>query len=213
MNEYQKTAKWFKNKIKNDIDLIYKLSSNELILELAKENLLELKDNCIESSTAIGYCIEEFIYKKLHRLDSNFYKRNNSSTQRSSYDLWVLKNKILILINLKVNKKNNNAIAALNQIYKDYCLSNPDQEKLFLIFKTNYKIKNKMIKIENTNCFYFEECKFNLIKTDNRRWSVKGGELSCRLQYNSNNKMNEIKDISYKDTFLKIKKLIKKRNS
>ena len=210
MNIYQKTAKDFQKKIEKDVREIYKSHKNELILKLVEENLLEFAHNSIESSTAIGYCLEEFIIKKLRLIDKDFYKRDKRSTQNSSYDLYAYQNNVKILINLKANKKNNNAISALGKLYDDYVLANQKQKKLFLIFKTNYLIKDMKIKIRGIESFYLEQCNFDLIKTDNRSWSKDNNNLSGRIQYNSKkDNLNLIEYISYENTIENLKKWIK----
>ncbi len=201
MNNYQNTAQNVINQIEEDINNIFQETNNKLILGFGNENLLELDDNCIQSSTAIGYCLEEFISKKLLNTRPNFYKRETTSTQRSSYDLYVEQNNIKILINLKANKKNNNAIAALGQLYKDYMMTNSDDEKLFLIFKTNYFIANSQIHIKDFDSFFFEQCHFSNMRTDNRSWSKINNNLSGRIQYNQKSSgLINISEISYLKT-------------
>ena len=207
MNNYQKTAKQFQKEITKDINHIYQDMNNEMKLEMGGVNLLELVNNVIESSTAIGFCLEEFIAKRLTELKPNFYQRQSTKTQNSSFDLYVIKNKIKILINLKVNKRNNNAIAAISQFKQDYFSNEDQKEKLFLIFKTNYNISESKIKVESTYSFYFEQCNFDLIRRDGRNWSKEGNKLSGRMQYNSKpSNLKDISKISYqqtKESFLK----------
>ena len=201
MNNYQKVAKQFQKEITKDINHIYLDINNEIELKMGGVNLLELSDNVIESSTAIGFCLEEFITKKLIELKPNFYQRQKTKTQNSSFDLYVVKNNIKILINLKVNKNGNNAIAAISQFKQDYFLEEKEKEKLFLIFKTNYNIVESKIKVESTYSFYFEQCNFDLIRSDGRHWSKKGNKLSGRMQYNPKpSNLKDISKISYKKT-------------
>jgi hypothetical protein len=44
---------------------IFRTYGRELVLRLEEYNLLQNKHNCIESSTAIGFVLEEFIVSKL----------------------------------------------------------------------------------------------------------------------------------------------------
>ncbi len=214
MTNYQNTAKNIIEQLNKDVKEIFESINNKLVLEFGKENLLELDDNCIEFSTTIGYCLEEFISKKLLSIKPDFYKRDNRSTKKSSYDLYVKQNNIKILINLKANKKNNNAIAMLGQLYKDYISTNNDSEKLFLVFKTNYRIDDAAIIIKGVDTFFLEQCDFNVMTTDNRNWSKDNNNLSGRIQYNTiTNKLIDISEISYLDTKDNINKFIQtKRN-
>lgn len=213
MNKYQKTAEFIQNKLLADVSFIYKQNNNKLILKLSDKNLLESKNNTIVSSTALGYCVEEFLCNELTKKYPDFYYRNLEKTQRSSYDLFVFYNDIKILINFKMEKKNNNAIAALAQIRKDYIEKDNNYEKLFLIFKTSYSIKNVSINIENKfNSFFLEQCFFAEIKTDNRSWSKNNDNLSGRILYNhTKNGLKKLENISFLETKQNILKFIEQK--
>ena len=65
MNNYCEKIKFVKTKIVSYLNEIFKVYGNELLLRLEDYNLLQNKDNCIESSTATGFIMEEFIVSKL----------------------------------------------------------------------------------------------------------------------------------------------------
>lgn len=199
INNYYDSIKYVQKKLNEYTTQIYKVYGNELLLRLEEYNLLENENNCIESSTAIGFIMEEFITSKLSTYTNKhdgineikLHKLNNTSTQTSSYDCYVEFNNIHIMINIKSQKKgsNNNAISAINKLYNDYVLTNPNQEKAFLILKTNYhfdkssKDLQRKIMIEKVESFYLEEIDFSTgHKQDNRNRSENFNPNSGRLQ-------------------------------
>lgn len=219
-NIYWQEALKFKSKILGYVYEILKVYGNELTIKIEELNLLQRNDNCIESSTAIGYCIEEFIVSKLmvytDRHIGNDYKilRNIGHTQNSSFDCYCKNNDKLFLINIKADKANNNAVSAIQQLYKDYVVYEPKLPKHFMVLKINYSIglgkqNIKKILIKNVEAYFLEEIDFALgYKQDHRSWNIKGNLNSGRLQINKSDlktkKMNE-KDISYEKTFNFIK--------
>ena len=62
---YSEKLRFVQNKIQEYITAILKVYGNELLLLLADYNLLQDSCNCIESSTAPGFILEEFIISKL----------------------------------------------------------------------------------------------------------------------------------------------------
>ena len=222
MNKYYEIIKEAKTKIKKYLDTIYQVSGDELLLELEHYNLLTNKNNCIETSTATGYIMEEFITSKLNLFTSKHKEKydeivieklpDDVSTANSSYDCFANYKGIQILINIKVEKRatNNNAIAAINILHKDYVTINPNKEKAYIILKTCYSFANskkdgeRKIKIDETKCYALEEIDFSEgHKQDHRNWSREYNENSGRLQvpktWIKNKKLKE-KDISYKKT-------------
>lgn len=216
-NKYWNNSCDFKYKIISYIEQILKVYGNELTLKIEELNLLEKKDNCIKSSTAIGYCLEEFIVSKLltytnYHNNINEFKiiRDSLNTQNKSYDCKINLSNCLVLINIKANKSNNNAVAAINQLYKDYVTENPELIKHFMVLKLNYKIgqskidlKEKII-IQSISGYFLEEIDFSKgHRQDKRNWSNIYKSNSGRLQVNNkflkNNKVNE-SEISYEKT-------------
>lgn len=62
---YYRNLKVLQSKVENYAKQIFKAYGNELVLKLEDYNLLEDENNCIESSTAIGFIIEEFLTSKI----------------------------------------------------------------------------------------------------------------------------------------------------
>lgn len=129
-NNYWEQALKFKCKILTYVKTILQVYGNELVLKIEDLNLLKNDDNCIQSSTAIGFCMEEFIISKLkiftkdHDGVNDFaIQRENINTTGSSYDCYSFVGKEKFLINVKVDKGSNNAIAAINKLHTDYVKS------------------------------------------------------------------------------------------
>lgn len=121
-------------------------------------------------------------------------------------------NNILFLINIKVQKKgsNNNAIAAISNLYNDYVLSDPEIIKSYIVVKINYyyansKIDNKRkVMIDGFLTYALEEIDFSKgYKQDHRNWSVKfdftSGRLIIPKSWARKNKLDE-SEISYELT-------------
>ena len=232
INNYYDSIKYVQKKLAEYVEQIYKIYGNELLLRVEDYNLLSNENNSIESSTAIGYLMEEFLTSKLSTYTSKHNGKNeiklqklsNTSTQDSSYDCYVEFNNIYIMINIKFQKKGskNNAISAINKLYNDYVLTNPKQEKAFLIFKTNYylgkslKDLQRKIIIENIESFYLEEIDFSTgHKQDHRNWSAKFEPNSGRLQVTKAFRTLHtlVKDyISYNHTYNMIKNIFESNN-
>ena len=224
MNPYFKSICEAKNKIKAYLDTIYQVSGDELLLELEHYNLLTNPNNCIETSTAIGFILEEFITSKLEIYTKKFDKNSdeicikkisNSFATNYSFDCYCVYKNILFLVNIKVQKERsaNNAIAAINRLYKDYVKSsieNISAEKSYLILKTHYSFakskadNERKISIKGTDCYALEEIDFSKgILKDHRNWSKTFNENSGRLQIPKQwliNRRLQDSEISYSKT-------------
>ena len=196
-NKYYNIALDFKKKLEETISIIFKTYGNELLLRIEELNILQNKHNSIETSTAIGYLLEEFIISKLEIFISaskNFefdITRNKQSTQNSSFDFTSMYKNNYFLINLKAEKNANNAVAAINKLYNDYVKDNI--EKHFLILKINYLID------------------FSRGHTqDNRNWSEKfnpnSGRLIISTKFISENIL-PVNKISYKNTCIQLENI------
>lgn len=111
--QYYEKLQIIKNEIEQYTREIFKVYGNELLLKLEDYNLLTSNNNCIETSTATGFIIEEFIVSKLiiytenHRDDKIKIKRVNVSTINSSYDCYSDFLDMRVLINIKSEKEKN----------------------------------------------------------------------------------------------------------
>ncbi|MDR0919945.1 MAG: hypothetical protein LBM93_12010 [Oscillospiraceae bacterium] len=222
-NKYYEQIKHFQEKITKYATEIFKVYGNELQLRLEDYNLLTNDKNCLESSTAFGYIIEEFLVSKLeiysenHTENDYIIKRTDGSTTTSSYDCFSMLGDIKALVNIKADKNNNNAIAAINKLYDDYVLRTPGETKAYLVFKIHYHIgiserdSKRKIFIDSIDSFFLEEIDFSKgHHQDRRSWSAEYKANSGRLQATSAFRREHkvtVKDISYKNTTAMLKNL------
>lgn len=216
---YCEKLRYVQTKIQEYITTILKVYGNELLLLLEDYNLLQNPHNCIESSTAPGFILEEFIISKLAVFTQNHdgekeivIKRNTTSTIASSYDCYVDFKGVRILINHKAEKagSNNAGIAAINKLHRDYVLSEPEQEKAFLVLKLGYqyiiskKDNQRKFFISTIKSFFLEEVDFSKgHKQDHRNWSKDFKSSSGRLMVDEtfkNQHLIEDSSMSYINT-------------
>lgn len=239
MNTYSDKCLYVRKQILQDVKNIFNEYGNELILRLEGYNLLSNQNNCLESSTAPGFIIEEFLTSKLEifttaRSNNKPINQNNIIIQKvpevtnSSYDCFCNFENTLFMINIKAQKNgiNNNAVAAINRLYIDYCTQTPEQEKAFLILKIPYSYGYSKAKPagENGRCiiidsdsiegYFLEEIDFSKgHKQDHRNWRTNTNLNSGRLQITKSilkeNRLN-FNNISYGRTFNFIKTIFLK---
>lgn len=210
---YIEKIRFVQDKVEEYVQQIFKVYGNELLLSLEDYNLLEDEKNCIESSTSTGFIIEEFLTSKLkiytqnHLEDEIIVEKHNTSTINSSYDCYVKYKDILVMINLKIEKQNNNGVAAINILHNDYVLTNPEQEKVYLILKINYEFNKSKIDgqrkifIKKVYSYYLEEIDFSKgYSQDNRNWSANYNHNSGRLLISKKADRLEEDSISYENT-------------
>lgn len=224
MNKYYEKLKFVKTEVEKYLLEIFKVYGNELLLRLEEYNLLTNPNNCIETSTATGFVMEEFIVSKLETYTRNHNGENEIKIQRingqstigSSYDCFAIYGDIYIMINVKVQKRGtaNNAVAAINILHNNYVCENPEQEKAYLILKTFYDFclskidSQRKIKINGIRSYFLEELDFSSgHKQDHRNWSANFNAKSGRLQV-SNSWRNEHLLIEDEISYLKTRKFI-----
>lgn len=218
-NKYYNDISYVKQKIIKYLSDIFKVYGNELLLRIEEYNLLQAENNCIESSTATGFLMEEFIASKLETYTKEHKQKNEIKIQRipkatinSSFDCYAIYNNIFIMINIKVQKKEsaNNGISAINILHHDYVETAPNQEKAYLILKTKYSFgkssttAERKILIHKIDGYFLEQIDFSLgYKQDHRNWSSNFNGNSGRLQISNqilkNNQLKE-EEISYTKT-------------
>ncbi len=203
MNEYFDKLQFVKSKVTQYLKEIFKVYGNELLLQLEQYNLLENPHNCIETSTAPGFIMEEFIVSKLEIYtashdgvnDVKILRLANQTTVNSSYDCYAYYKNLFVMINIKIQKDGsaNNAVSAINILHRDYVELSPQQEKAFLILKTHYTFgrsaidSQRKIKVNGIECYCLEEIDFSKgHKQDNRNWSANFNANSGRLQIPAN---------------------------
>lgn len=215
MNSYYYQSLQFQEALREYAEQIFCMYGKELVLRLEEYNLLQNKHNCIESSTALGFVIEEFLSSKLemytHLFEKAQYKieRIQGGTTQESYDCYSIKDGIKYLVNIKSMKagsSSNDAVAAIGQLYHNYVEEDPRLKKNFVILRVKYSIrerdeKPRHIYIETVESYCLEEVDFRVEhQQDNRSWSAKGSSNNGRLKasntFRKTHKVNE-KDISY----------------
>lgn len=224
MRKYLKTLLENKNELATMAKDIFQESNNKLTFCLQDQNLLQDTNNCIESSTAIGYAVEEFLVSKLVNCSSKNKKafkiqRYSGATTQDSYDCFYLTNGIKILVNIKAEKigRSNDAIAAIKQLRKDYCDTDTDLEKSYIILKVKYQITNsntskcdsqRCIEIVDVESYSLEEIDMKAqddgFQQDNRNWKAgsnnyNNGRLKASATFRRLHIMKE-EDISYQHT-------------
>lgn len=219
--EYYARLTDFKTKILSYVETIFKCYGRELLLRLEDYNLLEHPNNCLQSSTAIGYVMEEFLVSKLETFTQNHvapdYKicRDASvhSTTNASYDCFSwLEPSLFAMINLKMNKTGsaNNAVAAIHRLYEDFVVKSPETPKCFLVLKIFYDFalstrdRQRKIFVTNVSAYFLDE--INLRENhrqDKRNWSAELNLNSGRLQISEKTlRENRLapEEISYQNT-------------
>jgi len=186
LKEYREIARMFQFLVEKEIKKIWKLHNQKINMRLNKIPIC-LEGSAVNTSTAFGFIIEEFLTQQL---PAN-YVNADQSTVNSVFDFRYKNNeKIELLVNLKVEKNtsNNNGIVAAN-ILKNYYKRN-NKPKLYLIFKSKYHIdeKQSVVLCDNTTNIFLESFITHpgQLKSDSRNWSNVYNVLSGRLQLPSN---------------------------
>lgn len=222
MNAYYLHIQDFKELLVDYVDNLFSAYDHELELTLANYNVLSRKDNNIESSTAIGYILEEFLITKLKSFTEHKKTRKflvyPAESPHLSYDCYADYEGIRFLINIKTAKGENNAVAAINKLYQDYC--SDDTLKSFVILKIYYTFvnegRNRKIKISDYAPICIEEIDFSEgHQQDHRSWSSIKSQNSGRLQIS--NAFREIhampiEKISFQATKSQISNIFNKNN-
>lgn len=231
MNMYYKKLKFVQAKVEKYLNEIFKVYGNELLLRMEEYNLLANPNNCIETSTATGFLMEEFIVSKLETYTEShngvseikIQRMNGRTTVGSSYDCFAEYDGIFIMINVKVQKRGtaNNAVAAINILHNNYVCTNPEQEKAYLVLKTFYDFgssrddSQRKITVRGIGSYYLEELDFSSgHRQDHRNWSANFNAASGRLQVSDSWRKEHLlaeDEISYSKTRQFIENIYLKR--
>nr|WP_307918276.1 hypothetical protein [Mycoplasmopsis bovis] len=65
MNNYSEVAIELQSKLEEAINNIFEITNNEISINVEDVNILQRDNNSINSSTAIGYILEEYLIKKI----------------------------------------------------------------------------------------------------------------------------------------------------
>ncbi len=196
--EYQKIAELFEKVVVEDISQIWEKHKERIDMRLNDVPVC-LEGSAVNSSTAFGFLIEEFLVQQLPKDE---YYTADGGTTTCAYDV-KLKNdeKIELLVNLKVEKEGstNSGVCAGN-ILKNY-YDKDNKPKLYLILKSKYKIDEKKSEVvfRGIESLYLESflTKEGMLKSDSRNWSNVFNALSGRIQIPNKSNMENIgiKDI------------------
>nr|WP_307926645.1 hypothetical protein [Mycoplasmopsis bovis] len=63
MNNYSEVAIELQSKLEEAINNIFEITNNEININVEDVNILQRDNNSINSSTAIGYILEEYLIK------------------------------------------------------------------------------------------------------------------------------------------------------
>ena len=196
--EYQEIAKLFQKLVIKDIQDIWIKHKKKIDMRLNKIPIC-LEGSAVNSSTAFGFIIEEFL---VQQLSTKEYDKPKESTIASLYDFkFKMDDKIELLVNLKVERSggSNSGVCAGN-ILKNY-YSKDNKPKLYLVVKSEYDIDDKKSEVvfKNLSSVYLESflTKEGMLKSDSRNWSNTFNILSGRLQLPSKDKLEKfgIQDI------------------
>ena len=191
--EYQKIAELFEKVVVEDVSEIWKKHKEKINMRLNDVPVC-LEGSAVNSSTALGFLIEEFL---VQQLSTKEYDKPKESTIASLYDFkFKMDDKIELLVNLKVERAggSNSGICAGN-ILKNY-YSKDNKPKLYLIVKSGYDINDKKSEVifNGLSSVYLESflIKKNMLKSDSRNWSNTFKILSGRLQLPSKDKLKGV---------------------
>ncbi|MDS1315730.1 hypothetical protein [Aliarcobacter butzleri] len=203
---YRKCAKYYEKLILSIIIEI--LEKHNYILDFTINNVKLLSEGSVlNSSTAIGYIIEEFLSRQIK--NSRDYSHSFHfpyKTSDSAFDFMFKSNSIQLYCNIKAEKEgeykkqklisgksSNKGIASAEAIYKLYS-NEPKIPKLYLIIKLPYSIevtKSVLILNKKIETYYLENFILFNTKADNRSWSKKNKKISGRLQSPGNKDMKK----------------------
>nr|WP_307926112.1 hypothetical protein [Mycoplasmopsis bovis] len=72
MNNYSEVAIELQSKLEEAINNIFEITNNEISINVEDVNILQRDNNSINSSTAIGYILEEYLIKIINISYLNF---------------------------------------------------------------------------------------------------------------------------------------------
>nr|WP_307920046.1 hypothetical protein [Mycoplasmopsis bovis] len=72
MNNYSEVAIELQSKLEEAINNIFEITNNEISINVEDVNILQRDNNSINSSTAIGYILEEYLIKIINISYCNF---------------------------------------------------------------------------------------------------------------------------------------------
>ena len=181
LQEYRKVAVLFQQLVEEEILNIWKKNDKKIAMFLSNVPLCK-EGSAVNSSTAIGYLMEEFLVQQLSK---NHFSKPDEKANTSAFDFSFKNKKIHLVVNLKAEKTpgKNNGVCAGQQLLKFY--TQDKKPKLYLVLKSKYSIDTKESKIDflGLESRYLESwITYGKVKADRRGWSEKFNPLSGRLQ-------------------------------
>lgn len=215
----------FRHKVESCLNGIFASSEKELFLALEGESLLDDECNCLESSTAFGFLLEEYVVSKLCK--ELGIKRTGGGTATTSYDCsGETDGKTRVLINVKVcrSRGRNDAVAAISALKNDFIDTDRNVKKCFLVLKVHYDVResqraeyrgSRVIFVRDVESYFLDEVDFSKEhRQDHRSWSGKAndknaGRLIVTDGFRKNHKVAS-DDVSYENTIGMIEAIIKR---
>nr|WP_307924363.1 hypothetical protein [Mycoplasmopsis bovis] len=77
MNNYSEVAIELQSKLEEAINNIFEITNNEISINVEDVNILQRDNNSINSSTAIGYILEEYLIKIYYLILQFWINLNN----------------------------------------------------------------------------------------------------------------------------------------
>ncbi len=81
MNNYSEVAIELQSKLEEAINNIFEITNNEISINVEDVNILQRDNNSINSSTAIGYILEEYLIFKNLYYKKYLDKKHKQTTQ------------------------------------------------------------------------------------------------------------------------------------
>ena len=182
LQEYRKTAIIFQQMIEEKILDIWNKNNKKIDMFLSNIPLCG-EGSAVNSSTAIGYLMEEFLVQQLSK---NHFSKPNEKANTSAFDFSFRNEKIHLVVNLKAQKVpggNNDGVCAGGKLLTFY--TQDKKPKLYLVLKSKYSIDTENSKVDflGLESRYLESwITYGKVKADRRGWSEKFNPLSGRLQ-------------------------------
>lgn len=191
LHEYRQIAREFQILVEGAVLEIWEKHKNRLDLTLNGVPVAS-EGSAVNTSTAIGFLVEEFIVKQL----PEWFSSGSGATGNSAFDFFYSDDsKIKLMVNLKVEKNtsNNKGVVAANILRAEYLADS--RPKIYLIVKSKYHLDaaTSSLRFDGLESVILESfiTRPGALKSDNRNWSAEFNALSGRLQLPSESVLNQ----------------------
>lgn len=179
---YHAIAGLFERAVRAEIKSVFDRHGNQILMAVQGVNLCAA-GSTVNSSTAIGYLLEEFITRQL---PADYCKMTGSTTVAAADFHFADTGQIELYVNLKAEKatRSNKAVCAAGKLTKLYARNS--KPKLMLIFKVCYDIdvRESTIRIRDFAPVFLESFILGYrdnLRKDQRNWSKTYKPESGRL--------------------------------